>query len=135
MKTIEQSLKINGPLDAQGIEQILKRNGPLDVQGIEQILKRNGLLKQNLQLNFEILSVIYFYVYLSDHYCFLFFIFLFKFLIIFLNWFLGRTAALDVSITSPLNPVNFWKRECRPQLLPRPLSLGNTTPMTPNAQI
>ena len=23
------------------------------------------------------------------------------------NWFLGRTAALDVSITSPLNPVNF----------------------------
>ena len=23
------------------------------------------------------------------------------------NWFLGRTAALDVSITSPLNPVTF----------------------------
>ena len=52
------------------------------------------------------------------------------------NCFLGRTAALDVSITSPLNPVILLEVGVSgPQLLPRPLSLGSTKPMTLSAQI
>ena len=49
------------------------------------------------------------------------------------NWFLGRTAALDVSITSLLNFAGSGSvgHSC----WPGPLSLGSTKPMTPSAQI
>ena len=48
------------------------------------------------------------------------------------NWFLGRTAAL-----SPHRLILSlcWKRECRPQLLPRPPRLESTKQMTLNVQI
>ena len=50
------------------------------------------------------------------------------------NWFLGKPAALDVSITSPLNPLTLWKREFWPSLLLRSQRRGNIKLMIPNVR-
>ena len=51
------------------------------------------------------------------------------------NWFVGRTAVLDVFITSQLNRVNLLEAGVLATAAAQALSLGNTTPMTPSAQI